>query len=131
MTTPAELRALAERVVKLEKACRYIDAQVGATVLRNGVIGTADGVEIQLSPKPRRYTASLDAAVALVPEGDCWMVMIHESCGPIAEVGHNMQTRAATPALALTAAALLARASMMDNEPAITALAPDGAGGAR
>jgi hypothetical protein len=52
------------------------------------------------------FTASLDAAVTLVPEGYGWMVMKN-----VAKVG-RWPKRAATPALALCAAALRARAAM-------------------
>jgi hypothetical protein len=61
-------------------------------------------------PSPWRtdYTASVDAAVTLVPEGCGWMVM-----GNAAKV-KRWPSRAATPALALCAAALRARAAAHD-----------------
>jgi hypothetical protein len=52
------------------------------------------------------FTASLDAAVTLVPEGCGWMVM-----SSAAKVG-VWPSHGATPALALCAAALRARAAM-------------------
>jgi len=57
---------------------------------------------------PPRYTASLDAAMSLVRD-DCWRVEDHPLAGPCALVG-DAEGYAATPALALTAAALRARA---------------------
>jgi hypothetical protein len=61
---------------------------------------------------PAAYTASLDAAMTLVPEGYDWAVFhtnggltIHAWCGSREDIF------AATPALALTAACLRARAS--------------------
>ncbi len=65
-----------------------------------------------------RYTTSLDAAVTLVPEGDIWSV--HGSDAPnhkgFADIStmrepHYFKADAATPALALCAAALRARAA--------------------
>lgn len=54
------------------------------------------------------FTASLDAAVTLVPEGCGWMVMKN-----VAKVA-RWPKRGATPALALCAAALRARAAMAE-----------------
>jgi hypothetical protein len=74
----------------------------GAGVVWRG----ADG-SIQHYPASRVpfYTASLDAAVTLVPDGCGWMVMKN-----VAKVG-RWPKRGATPALALCAAALRARAA--------------------
>jgi hypothetical protein len=60
---------------------------------------------------PLRYTASLDAAMTLVPEEAWWSVM-RAPCaeGYDAEVASDDPRHAATPALALCAAALRARA---------------------
>ncbi len=52
------------------------------------------------------YTASLDAAMMLVPDHDGWIIM-----GNSAKVGRQI-SGAATPALALCAAALRARHEM-------------------
>lgn len=62
-----------------------------------------------------RYTASLDAAMTLVPEGHNWAVE-HSTDGDGAwcydkNVNNTGPSLAATPALALTAAALRARAA--------------------
>jgi len=64
----------------------------------------------------RRYTASIDAALTLVPEGHDWVLLDHRASygSPYAEVKSGDDRvadhvgRAATPALALTAAALRA-----------------------
>lgn len=70
-----------------------------------------------------RFTASLDSALTLVPEGLLFRVLNHDpaTLKPpcFAEVGqpshseYGQETFAATPALALTAACLRARASSL------------------
>lgn len=73
------------------------------------------------------YTASIDAAMGLVPDGWAWMVgcapdfqrffatlMTTDDAAPIED--ETIDTNAATPALALCAAAMKARES--DNAPA-------------
>lgn len=69
---------------------------------------------------PPRYTASLDAAMTLVPEGWEWSLEAEETemVWPVlspwthrCQMGHLIDREAATPALALCAAALRARAS--------------------
>jgi hypothetical protein len=70
---------------------------------------------------PTRYTASLDAAMQLVPEGASWQmgrgfsfawaIVSLPSEDPMTEP-REMTAEAATPALALCTAALRARASM-------------------
>lgn len=65
---------------------------------------------------PCQWTASLDAAVALVPAGWTWCryhngdVEVGMPWDDRHQRGMNLQAKAATPALALTAAALRARA---------------------
>jgi hypothetical protein len=66
--------------------------------------------------EPLDYVASLDAAVALVPEGCTWELSTDFSpphAGIYIDLGDEPQCQAdaATPALALTAASLRARAS--------------------
>jgi hypothetical protein len=56
-----------------------------------------------------RYTASLDAAVTLVPEGMAFVVGFNVSGEHFASVDFDHQRIAATPVLALCAAALRAR----------------------
>ncbi len=69
-----------------------------------------------------RYTTSLDAAVTLVPEGFYWS-LDYDCCARVfgpedksgnVPVGYSDEADAATPALALCAAALKARAAMED-----------------
>ena len=133
MTTADELRALAERVQALDGPDREVDAEI-AVALRIGknlpdwAINWAEEwrptiegfvVLIHSDGRPGPHfsslslTASLDAAMTLVPDGCTWQVSTQEP-GPWAWVGNDIidprAPMAATPALALTAAALLARA---------------------
>ena len=68
------------------------------------------------------YTSSLDAAASLVPDGWQWVCGQDrpENGGAWADVQPNIvgvtKVRAATPALALTAAALRARLAMMGDD---------------
>lgn len=121
------LAALIERVEQATGPDRCIDAGVFAALhpeLRrlprepNAFIGPDEWIKT-----PPFYTASLDAAVSLVPDGMCWTVALRST--PLGErtaegfvhnnklhmtgqrVGFNVF--AATPALALCAAALRAR----------------------
>jgi len=81
---------------------------VRADVMRD--IGGKDGADYIGAPA---YTASLDAAMTLVPEGFDWIIG-HTNGGLTihAEVGDREQRFAATPALALCAAALRARVQL-------------------
>lgn len=99
----------------LELAARCEAATGADTILDNEIsIATktswADGVHY--AP---RYTASLDAAMCLAPDG--WYFGIFSNgdawCWPdkTLDLLKGIQARAATPALALCAAALRARAS--------------------
>lgn len=64
-----------------------------------------------------RYTASLDAAMTLVPDGSVWLRKSPETMSiytpPTDEKvwAHHIDGKGTTPALALTAAALRARAT--------------------
>lgn len=104
-----ELLALAERVMALTGPDREADARIAGKAYAPA------------------YTASIDAAMTLVPEGWNWMAGERNQglCRAYVEndkpafVGFSSQKNpkriwhevtAATPALALTAAALLARA---------------------
>ena len=74
MTTREELRALAERVMALTGADREVDAMIAVALgIGGNVIATPEGWCVGgpsgqpfLSPA---YTASIDAAMTLVPEG--------------------------------------------------------------
>jgi hypothetical protein len=127
MTTPEQLTKLAERVMALEGPDRSVDLWI------ENYLGLArfepahpfrshcDG-DTRKEPKP--FTASLDAAMSLVPEGYSWTLgqnvhhghwlcsinYVNNEGEPtcLADSGHRK-----APALALTAAALLARAAQM------------------
>lgn len=110
----ATLIALAERVEKAQGPDRELDAEIAAAT------GTAVKRDWDADWAPH-YCASLDAAAALVPEGRDWWVRIYNG-KPRAAVEHHepwswadIACRAATPALALTAAALRARAAVMED----------------
>jgi hypothetical protein len=145
-----ELRALAERVQGLDGPDREVDARIWCAL--NGKkyagyfepFGVTDGrfVAVEYTEPPKRtrlvtggktgtkhalrFTASLDAAMALVPDDHSdgpWLPCIESdsSWNGVrwrAQLGHycydaTESCYATTPALALTAAALLARASML------------------
>jgi hypothetical protein len=131
-----ELRALAERVQGLDGPSYVIDCEVWDVVYpgeRASRIAKALGNKAPLpsheaefikAPPLRSFTASLDAAMTLVPEGYAWVVYsdgptyrASASIGPHPIGGQIMPDEFSadgeTPALALTAAALLARASML------------------
>jgi hypothetical protein len=143
-----KLRALAERVQGLDGPDREVDARIWCAL--NGKkyagyfepFGVTDGrfVAVEYTEPPKRtrlvtggktgtkhalrFTASLDAAMTLAPEGYAWVVYsdgptyrASASIGPHPIGGQIMPDEFSadgeTPALALTAAALLARASML------------------
>lgn len=62
------------------------------------------------------YTASLDAAMTLAPEGQWRRINIDPNGRANIRLGDACAVTAATPALALTAAALRARAAQHDHE---------------
>ena len=142
MKDAATLLALAERVEALTEPDREVDAEI-ACALRIGpnlpdwalrwdgdwtptIAGHAVLRHLDDSPGPsfksREYTASLDAAMTLVPEGRDWMLdnfdgphdrrcssSVFNRPGALYE---DFEAFAATPALALTAAALRAHAAI-------------------
>jgi hypothetical protein len=71
-----------------------------------------------------RFTASLDAAVSLVPAGHRWAIQVLENFKPRAWCSKGYTNRpnavGVTPALALTAAALHAKLAMMETANADT-----------
>lgn len=116
------LLLLAEKVEGLEGPDREVDCEILAAVARtdNGPVFAAPA-----------YTASLDAAMSLVPEGWGWLVcqpsekaiasgLLKERTPVMGEVqygcDHRYAVAAATPALALVAASLRARAAMEAGE---------------
>jgi hypothetical protein len=122
--TPINLLALADRVEKLTGPDRATDGAIWAAV---------QGVELLIFEKPPSsgevlsyrgslnhpdwagvgpYTASLDAAMTLVPEGLVWDVTSTGTAWvDLTGSGEIEIARAKSPALALTAACLRARAS--------------------
>ena len=106
---------LIERIEALEGPDREVDALIWFEC-----IGKADGWEYD-GHQRKPYTASLDAAMTLVPEGWSGLFGFQGTHDYIEERGHaHIQTivgekeacaEAATPALALCAAALRARSS--------------------
>lgn len=118
------LLALAARVEGAEGPSRELDGGIWRAV--NGYQAVdgfhCDGVWHRLNPKdaaafdlPPAYTASLDAALALVPEGFEATITVRPPGRVSSAICYGPGSRsrvrdAATPALALTAAALRARA---------------------
>lgn len=106
MTRSEPLEALAARVEALAGPCREVDAEIAGTE-----VSTAMWHDEDESPS---FTASLDAATTLVPSEAFWSITMsadrrfHACCQ---RTGPLDWREAATPALALTAAALRARAT--------------------
>jgi len=127
MSRKDELIALAERVEALTGPDRGVDARIciALGLSKDNVTVGVDGwcINSDINPNPYRspsYTASSDAAMSLVPEGANTIINI----GPIAIHGVKIITPAgdaigvaATPALALTAAALRAIAETEGQQP--------------
>lgn len=132
------LLQLAERVEALTGPCRETDVMIELAVGKNGpaiqeimagsphntideVAKAADrDVSIMFHRVPR-YTASLDAAMTLVPAGQDWMVDNFDglaarmcSASVFNAKADDFGAFAATPALALCAAALRALAAKGD-----------------
>ncbi|MES2903989.1 MAG: hypothetical protein V4696_07375 [Pseudomonadota bacterium] len=107
----AEIAALVStdptsRVVWFKGRRRYLSAGAGRLPMHvGGGKGTKWGIVYQTKP----YTASIDAAVSLVPAGHCWTLKDYGTPKCVAQIGALIQSSAATPALALCAAALRAR----------------------
>ncbi len=76
---------------------------------------------------PAPYTTSIDAAVTLVPSACCWQVQMDICYEPTALVyGHDIHhdCNGGSPALALCAAALRARASLQSRKVAVERASP-------
>lgn len=110
MSRAEELIALAERVEALAETAGGVGFSVNAEIHR--LCGDYDCGDDEMPD----YTGSLDAAMTLVPEGWVFGLIVHDDpedatagmqrSNPYAD----SHATAATPALALTAAALFARA---------------------
>jgi len=121
MSDTATLLALAERCEQAAEPDRELDAEIAVALFGGEIIWKTANWTMDQYPTRRfknsdyiggyqssgilTYTESIDAAVTLVPEGCGWMVMKN-----VAKVGRGPK-RGATPALALCAAALRARAA--------------------
>lgn len=101
---------LIERIEAASKGSRALDWEIH---VHDGIDGKG-----MYGPHPR-YSFSIDAALTLVPEGWTWMLDTmegrNEACvhgnGPVPDSAY---VTAATPALALCAAALKARAYLKE-----------------
>lgn len=99
----ADLMKLAERVEALSGPDRAVDWELHVF---DGLVG------VGMYGAHPHYTASLDAAMTLVPEGVVFDVgWLHDMSQARGCVAGKKAAYAATPALALCAAALRARAS--------------------
>jgi hypothetical protein len=121
MSRKDELLALAERVEALTGPDWEVDAQVG----RYFAAQFLGYVPWEPQTGCAKFTASLDVAMSLVPEGWRWhsyywprkdepRLMSLVTNRPHAGIAHG---KAATPALALTAAALRAIAKIEGQQP--------------
>jgi hypothetical protein len=123
MSDPTTLLALAERCEQAAGPDKELDFTIDNFMLKHGP--EADRIRNPRYVLP--YTASLDAAVTLVPEGYYWQVANGkrrhyepQACADLF-VAHgpnrgdvSFTADAATPALALCVAALRARAAAND-----------------
>ena len=122
MTTRTTLLALAERVEAATGADRELDAHIGRYAPR--LVALLGRVPDEPAHGCAPYTASIDAAMRMVPDGLSWTLgqNVHhkywlasvnylDTEGAPACAGEGFS--ASTPALALTAAALRALAERM------------------
>lgn len=141
--TRAELIKLAARVEALQGPCREVDAEIALAVgwvCENGrlwwpphIVAQARrakrskwGFGAQPDPMPPTYTASLDAAATLLPDNENLSWQIESGCGSdkgtLAKMWSESSSEemlpiritASTPAIAICAAALRARAAIAD-----------------
>ena len=114
----SDLVELADRVSALGGPDREVDFEIEKLVRPRAYM--LDGPARQ----DPAYTASLDAAMTLVPDGWEWQMEAEETemffpPSPWTyrvEMGNLIKVEAATPALALTAAALRARATLQETD---------------
>lgn len=126
----AEIVRLAERVEQATGPDRQLDYAIGAITGVNKVPADLWPVMMAGSKSDLMvpiYTASLDAAMTLVPEDGFWELNAHSCAKVTVDVRYGsgadwwfeqetFEANAATHALALTAAALRARAAQHDHE---------------
>ena len=117
-----DLEALAARVEMFDPSGPYAVARDQERELNEAIaaaVGLPCTVEVghealgnyrKVPARLPAYTASLDAAITLVPKGFDWIIARTNGGLTVhAEVGNREMVFGATPALALTAAALRAR----------------------
>ena len=118
MTDRSKLLALADAVEKLQTPSWEVDAEIDAVIWGRETPRSEGGWNMLTGrwmqpnePYCKKYTASLDEAMTLVPEGGWyWAVKNYPVAKCAASIGGIHYANAATPALALTAACLRARA---------------------
>ncbi len=127
----ADLIALIARVEAARGPDRELDAEITCAAYPELALKWCDKTEAFHTPQGQRvrvlpYTGSLDAAATLVPSG--WFVMLgyqkdaRSAGASLTEYpawqnrGRDASGEAATPALALTAAALRARLAQMGDD---------------
>jgi hypothetical protein len=116
MATPEALNALADRVER-EEPSRTLDVEIARVI-------EPDRPWSKYDPNLPRFTVHLDAAVTLVPEGASWDLQVYRGHADAIVVYEDNEDKpdldaeasAATPAAALTAAALRARAALKGGE---------------
>lgn len=126
---PEVLLALAERVEKVSGPDQKLDRDIWLAAVADERSRKAYAEGLKVSKKEAsfradymmdgaRYTASLDSALSLVPEAsELVTVVLVNSPGALPSAGINGGrhiAHAATPALALAAAALRARAALAE-----------------
>lgn len=131
MSKKEELLALADRIERLSEPCRKADADIVKALYPDAQIGEYVGYEdIVFHAKPLVadkeilpfFTASLDAAMQLVPDGCDWMADSFDgsksgfrfSAGVYACGGWIDCEAASSAPIAITVAALRSRAALED-----------------
>jgi hypothetical protein len=126
--TREEILDLAKRVEALDGPNFAIEVEIEnalglAVFVRDPKVGYGDADYDRRAPKP--YTASLDAAMQLVPDGwslsfgelrgiGVWRAWLNDHNTPDGKAVRHIDVDASTPALALTAVALCAIAESME-----------------
>lgn len=121
-TTPAELRALADGVEASQCRSDKLNFEIATWCYENGAVAGVDYVpQMWVLRNGGDFTSSLDAAMTLKPDDHYWsLVMKGDETGGFTACcqreGQMVWHDAATPALALCAAFLRARALIMEQE---------------
>jgi hypothetical protein len=133
MDAREKLIELAERCEKASEPDRETEARIAMELAwRKTTLGQAGRVwydqDGNLEAVPPKYTASLDAALTLLPEGSEWRLerRFSKAMSPAyasvwnpgaTDVDFHANAHGKSPALALCAAALRARAAMDEKQP--------------